>query len=89
MAARLYIEGLPSHFDEDDVLELCEPYGAVYEAEILDDRPHSTIRGNAIVDYEDLDDARAAADKLDGYEIDGRRLTVSYSPRKRTLSSYD
>lgn len=89
MAARLYIEGLPSHFDEDDLLDLCEPYGAVYEAEILYDRTHGTLGGNAIVDYEDLDDARSAADELDGYELDGQRLTVSYSPRKRTLSSYD
>jgi RNA recognition motif-containing protein len=87
MAARLYIEGLPSHFDEDDLLDLCEPYGEVYEAEMLDDPTPSKTATSAIVDYEDLDDARSAADELNGYELDGHRLNVSYSPRKRELSS--
>jgi RNA recognition motif-containing protein len=89
MAARLYIEGLPGHFDEDDLLDLCEPYGEVYEAAMLDEQAQSTTGSSAIVDYEDLDDARRAAEELDGYELDGLRLNVSYAPRKRKLSSYD
>ncbi len=89
MTARLYIEGLPSHFDEDDLLDLCEPFGEVSDAEMLLDQDQSTAGSSAIVDYEDLDDALRAAEELDGYDLDGQRLTASCSPRKRTRSADD
>jgi nucleolin len=89
MAARLYIEGLPRGFDEDDLLDLCEPYGDVYDAQILDDEEDGKGRCRGVVDYEDLADARSAADELDGYELQGRSLKASYSERDRSQSAFD
>lgn len=89
MTARLYIERLPSRFDEDDLLDLCEPYGEVSEVQILGEDFESKGSGSATVDYEDLDDAHRAADEVDGHELDEQRLKVTYSSRKRSLSSYE
>ncbi len=86
MAARLKIEGLPRGFDEDDLLDLCEPYGFVDDVQVIDDGS-GTVR--AIVDYPDLDDAKSAADELDGYELEEQPLRVTVSSRKGRVSAFE
>lgn len=86
MASRLKIEGLPRGFDEDDLLDLCEPYGYVDDVQVIDDGS-GTVR--AIVDYPDLDDATSAADDLDGYQLGDRPLRVTVSSRKGSVSAFE
>ena len=78
MTARLYIRGLPSRYDEDDLLTLCEPYGEINDLEVLYEQNAGHGGCSAIVDFYDFDDARCAADELNGHELDGRPLSVSF-----------
>jgi RNA recognition motif-containing protein len=89
MASRLHIKGLPRGFDEDDLLDLCEPYGFVEDVQVIYDdyNGSGTVRG--IVDYPDRDDAKSAADDLDGYELDDQPLRVTVSSRKGAVSAFE
>ena len=86
MTARLKIEGLPRGFDEDDLLDLCEPYGFVDDVRVIDEGA-AVVRG--IVYYPDLDDAKSAAEDLDGYELDDQPLRVTVSSRKGSVSAFE
>ena len=86
MTARLKNEGLPRGFDEDDLLDLCEPYGFVDDVRVIDEGS-GTVRG--IVDYPDFDDAKSAAEELDGYELDDQLLRVTVSSARSGVSAFE
>jgi hypothetical protein len=51
------------------------------------DEGAGAVRG--IVDYPDLDDAKSAAEDLDGYELDDQPLRVTVSSRKGSVSAFE
>lgn len=89
MTTRLHITGLPSRYDEDDLLALCEPYGEINDLEVLYEQNAGHSGCSAIVEFYDFDDARCAAGELDGHELDGRRLGVSFVSSSSTAFAVD
>ncbi len=89
MSTRLHITGLPGGYDEDDLLDLCEPFGEINDLEVLYQQGPVRDGCSALVDYYDFDDARCAAEELNGAILEGRRLRVSFVSGSREASTFD
>ncbi|GJJ73849.1 hypothetical protein EMPS_06207 [Entomortierella parvispora] len=70
----VYVGHLSPRTERRDVEELFEKYGRVVSVELK----HG---GFAFVEYEDPRDADDAVNKLNGYELDGNRISVEWSRR--------
>ncbi|KAF9184360.1 hypothetical protein BGZ51_003381 [Haplosporangium sp. Z 767] len=70
----VYVGHLSHRTERRDVEELFEKYGRVLSVELK----HG---GFAFVEYEDPRDADDALNKLNGYELDGSRISVEWSRR--------
>jgi RNA recognition motif-containing protein len=85
MASKLYIGGLPFAYTEDDLKKLVAEFGEVTSAVIIMDKFSNRSKGFGFVEFEDEAAAKAAIDKLNGSELDGRNITVDNArpPRER------
>lgn len=75
--------GLSLQTTEREVRNLFERYGDVTECTIVHDRSTGRSRGFGFINMETVRDAEDAKDRLDGAELDGRRIRVDYSITKR------
>jgi RNA recognition motif-containing protein len=79
----IYVGNLPYSTVSADLETLFSEYGAVDSAQVIMDRATNRSRGFGFVEMSSDDEARAAIEALDGYDLDGRRLTVNEA-RPRT-----
>ncbi|KAG0221168.1 hypothetical protein BGX31_010124 [Mortierella sp. GBA43] len=70
----VYVGHLSARTERRDVEELFEKYGRLVSVELK----HG---GFAFVEYEDPRDAEDSVNKLNGYELDGNRISVEWSRR--------
>ncbi len=78
MGTRLYVGNLPFSTDESAVRALFEQNGRkVEEVKLISDRDTGRPRGFGFVEMGSDDDADKAIQELNGYELDGRQLTVN------------
>jgi RNA recognition motif-containing protein len=86
MGTRLYVGNLPFNADDQQVRELFEKNGrTVTEVKLITDRETGRPRGFGFVEMASPQDADGAIRELNGYEMDGRSLTVNEA-RERTSS---
>jgi RNA recognition motif-containing protein len=84
MGTRLYVGNLPFSVDEAGVRELFEQNDRkVEEVRLITDRDTGRPRGFGFVEMGNSEDADAAIQELNGYELDGRQLNVNEA-RERT-----
>jgi RNA recognition motif-containing protein len=84
MGTRLYVGNLPYSTDEHQLRELFEQNGrTVNEVNIITDRQTGRPRGFGFVEMGSQEDADGAIGELNGYELEGRALTVNEA-RERT-----
>ena len=84
MGNRLYVGNLPFSADEQAVRELFEQNGrTVAEVRLITDRDTGRPRGFGFVEMGSNEEADGAIRELNGYEMDGRALTVNEA-RERT-----
>ncbi|MDI7276292.1 MAG: RNA-binding protein [Anaerolineae bacterium] len=76
MTRRLFVGNLPYTTTESTLRELFSRYGTVEGAQVALDRETGRSRGFAFVDMATDADAQAAITNLNGYQLDGRPLTV-------------
>lgn len=76
MTKRLYVGNLPYGTDESALHDLLSQYGEVQSVEVAVDRETGQSRGFAFVDMATDAGAQAAIDNLNGYQLDGRTITV-------------
>ena len=88
MSKRLYVGNLSYDTTEDVLTSAFQADGRkVASVTIMLDRDTGRSRGFAFVEMETDDDARAAIEAMDGFELDGRRLRVNEAeglPASRT-----
>lgn len=82
MAKKLFVGGLSWGTKEDTLKSVCERYGTVQEAVIVNDRETGRSRGFGFVTFEDEDAAMACIAELDGAELDNRKIRVSVAEEK-------
>jgi len=78
MGTRLYVGNLPFSADEDQVRELFERDNRqVEEVKLITDRDTGRPRGFGFVEMASSEDADKAISALNGFQLDGRPLTVN------------
>ena len=73
---KLFVAGLPYDFDDVDLKEMFELYGAVNFAKVVMDRETGKSKGFGFVDMPDDTEARGAIETLDNASIRGKKMAV-------------
>jgi len=74
---RLYVGNLSFNTDEQQLEQLFTPLGDVASVKLIRDHATGQSRGFGFVEMADSAAGRAACEKLDQQEFEGRRLTVN------------
>ncbi|KAJ3054361.1 hypothetical protein HK097_002025 [Rhizophlyctis rosea] len=75
---RLYVGSLHFNITEEDLKTVFEPFGPVEFVNLHKDPDTGKSKGFAFVQYENADDAKVALDKMNGYDIMGRKIRVGH-----------
>lgn len=73
---KIYVGNLPFSTDEARLESVFGAFGAVKSVAIIQDRQTGRSKGFGFVEMEDAE-AQAAIDKLNGTDLDGRKITVN------------
>jgi cold-inducible RNA-binding protein len=74
---KLFVGNLPYSTTEDQLNELFSQYGQLTEVKLITDRMTGRSRGIAFVEFANEEEAAAAVEAVNGYELDGRALMVN------------
>ena len=78
MGSRLYVGNLPFSAGEQEIRDLFEQNGrTVAEVKLITDRDTGRPRGFGFVEMGSSEEAEAAISELNGFEMQGRPLTVN------------
>jgi RNA recognition motif-containing protein len=82
-AAKLFVGNLSFSVTENDLQDAFAAHGTVVEANLMMDRASGRARGFGFVTMSTPEEARNAADALNGKELGGRAMTVNLAnPRE-------
>jgi RNA recognition motif-containing protein len=73
----IYVGNLPFDAQESDLRTLFAEFGAIDSAAVVNDRDTGRSRGFGFVEMASAEEALRAIEKLDGHELNGRRLNVN------------
>ncbi len=82
MASRLYVGNLPYNVNEGDLQDLFSQAGDIQDVAVIKDRDTQRSRGFGFVEFANQADAEKAIQMFDGYDMDGRRLTVNMAQER-------
>ena len=77
MATKLFVGNLPFSATGTDLEGLFGQVGGVTSANVISDKFSGQSRGFGFVEMGSSQDAQAAIEKFNGYELQGRALTVN------------
>lgn len=77
MATKLFVGSLPWAVDDQGLEDLFKDFGNVTSAKVIMDRETGRSKGFGFVEFADDDAAKAAIDKLNGTDVQGRTIVVS------------
>jgi len=77
MATKLFVGNLPFSATGTELEGLFGQVGAVTSANVISDKFTGQSRGFGFVEMSSTQDAQAAIEKFNGYELQGRALTVN------------
>jgi RNA recognition motif-containing protein len=77
MSKNVYVGNLAWECTADDLLALFQEHGTVARAQVITDRDSGRSRGFGFVEMSDDQEAQKAIESLNGFEFQGRALTVN------------
>ena len=77
MATKLFVGGLPYAVTDDQLREIFEEAGTVASAKVIVDRETNRSKGFGFVEMSTEEEAKAAVEKLNNKDVDGRAITVN------------
>ena len=77
MDNKLYVSNLPYSVTDQSLGQMFSTYGSVLSAKIITDKMSGRSKGFGFVEMETEQQAAEALEKLNGQEINGRRLNVA------------
>ena len=85
MEKKLFVGGIPFSMTSDDLKEVFSEVGTVEDAVVIVNRQTGRSKGFGFVEMSSEKEAQDAIEKLNGSELEGRRITVSEArpPQKR------
>jgi pre-mRNA branch site protein p14 len=82
----LYVRNLPYKLSRDDMYDIFGKYGSIRQVR----QGHTPeTRGRAFVVYDDIYDAKAALEHLNGFNVMGRYLVVLYYQAEKSQKRMD
>eukprot|EP01018_Ginkgo_biloba_P028703 Gb_33449 [translate_table: standard] len=75
---KLYVGNLPWSCDAAEIKQIFQDYGTVQMVEVINDKATGRSRGFAFVTMSTVEDARMAIENLDGIELGGRAIRVTF-----------
>jgi RNA recognition motif-containing protein len=73
----IYVANIPFKATDGQLKELFEQYGEVSSAKIITDKETQRSRGFGFVEMPDSAAAKEAIENLNGYDFDGKQLSVN------------
>jgi cold-inducible RNA-binding protein len=77
MAIKLFVGSLPWAVDDQGLEDLFKEFGTVVSAKVIMDRESGRSKGFGFVEFDDDNAAKAAMNKLNGMDMQGRTIVVS------------
>ncbi|MEI7480854.1 MAG: RNA-binding protein [Elusimicrobiota bacterium] len=77
MSKRIYVGGLPFSANDEQLSAVFAAHGAVTSAKVITDKFSGQSRGFGFVEMSNDEEAMAAIEKLNGSDMEGRKLTVN------------
>lgn len=87
MAKNLFVGSLPYTVTDDALGQLFTQCGQVQSATVIKDKYTGNSRGFGFVEMSTEEEAKAAIEKLNGYEMEGRSIVVKEALPKPTYPS--
>ena len=85
---KLYLGNLSWSLSEDDIRELCEPFGELVEVRLITEPRSGRSKGFAFVEFAEEEAATAALEELNEKEVDGRNLFVKVAQPKKPRTDF-
>ncbi len=79
MSSKLFVGGLSFETDDQSLKNAFSGFGEVTEARVITDRDSGRSRGFGFVNYSSDESAKEAMSAMDGQELNGRNIRVSYA----------
>jgi len=83
MSNKIFVGSLPWKTDDQALADLFMQAGPIVSARVMRDRMTGRSRGFGFVEYEDAASASKAIEMFNGYELEGRALTVNEAQEQR------
>ena len=77
MATKLFVGSLPWAVDDQQLEDLFKDFSTVQSAKVIMDRETGRSKGFGFVEFADDDAAKAAIDKMNNSDLNGRTIVVS------------
>lgn len=77
MATKLFVGSLSWGVTDDQLKDFFSAAGTVVSAKVITDRDTNRSKGFGFVEMSSDEEAKAAVDKLNNQELDGRTINVS------------
>ncbi|OVE76648.1 RNA-binding protein [bacterium F11] len=85
MSKNIYIGNLPFHFTEDQLHDLFQKEGRVARSKLITDYFSGQSKGFGFVEMENDEEATNAINKINNFDIEGRKLVVNEArPKKQS-----
>ena len=85
---RIFVGGLPYSTNSEGLGSLFAQAGNVTEATVVEDKYSGQSKGFGFVEMPEASEAQTAITKFNGYNLDGRNLTVNEAKPRENRSSY-
>ncbi|ERN10073.1 hypothetical protein AMTRI_Chr06g195070 [Amborella trichopoda] len=79
MSTKLFVGGLSFGTDDQSLRDAFASFGDVVEARVITDRDTGRSRGFGFVNFDNDEAASTALSSMDGQELQGRSIRVSYA----------
>ncbi|KAH9619300.1 hypothetical protein KSS87_022260 [Heliosperma pusillum] len=83
--SEIFIGGLPKDVTEDELNDLCDPIGDVFEIRLMKNKDTGELKGYAFVAFRTKEDAQRAIEELKNKNFKGKTLRCSFSDAKHRL----
>ena len=83
MSSNIYVGNLTFNTNSADLERLFAAHGEVERAQVISDRDTGRSRGFGFVEMPDAAEANKAIEELNGFEHEGRALTVNEARPRR------
>lgn len=87
MSRKLFVGNLSFQLNDLELEDMFNQYGEVTSAKVITDRRSGRSRGFGFVEMASEDSAKSAIEALDGTEVKGRTIRVSFA-KERSDNEY-